>query len=147
MNKHNVVELEGREILSDPLTEMLRDGAMQLISQAVEAEFQDLLRAHAGRRTEEGKAGVVRNGYLPAREIQTGIGPVTVQIPKVRSKMGEPVTFRSALVPPYVRKTKSLEAALPWLYLKGISTGRCMKLYRCWWVRRQPACRQARYPV
>ena len=81
MNKHNVVELEGREILSDPLTEMLRDGAMQLISQAVEAEFQDLLRAHAGRRTEEGKAGVVRNGYLPAREIQTGIGPVTVQIP------------------------------------------------------------------
>ena len=147
MNKHNVVELEGREILSDPLTEMLRDGAMQLISQAVEAEFQGLLRAHAGRRTEEGKAGVVRNGYLPAREIQTGIGPVTVQIPKVRSKMGEPVTFRSALVPPYVRKTKSLEAALPWLYLKGISTGRCMKLYRCWWVRRQPACRQARYPV
>ena len=123
MNKHNVVELEGREILSDPLTEMLRDGAMQLISQAVEAEFQDLLRAHAGRRTEEGKAGVVRNGYLPARELQTGIGPVTVQIPKVRSKMGEPVTFRSALVPPYVRKTKSLEAALPWLYLKGISTG------------------------
>ena len=81
---------------------------MQLISQAVEAEFQDLLRAHAGRRTEEGKAGVVRNGYLPAREIQTGIGPVTVQIPKVRSKMGEPV-FRSALV-----------NHVPWLYLKGI---------------------------
>jgi len=65
----------------------------------------------------------VRNGYLPEREIQTGIGPVTVQVPKVRSKTGEAVTFRSALVPPYVRKTQSLEAALPWLYLKGISSG------------------------
>ena len=113
MNKHNVVELEGREILSDPLTEMLRDGAMQLISQAVEAEFQDLLRAHAGRRTEEGKAGVVRNGYLPAREIQTGIGPVTVQIPKVRSKMGEPVTFRSALVPPDVESKDEITGSGP----------------------------------
>ena len=57
------------------------------------------------------------------REIQTGVGPVTVRIPKVRAKTGEPVTFRSALVPPYVRKTKTLEAALPWLYLKGVSTG------------------------
>jgi putative transposase len=123
MNKHNVVELEGREILSDPLTEILKKGAMQLISRAVEAELQDLLLQHVERRTADGKAGVIRNGYLPAREIQTGIGPVTVQIPKVRSRTGEPVTFRSALVPPYVRKTKSLEAALPWLYLKGISTG------------------------
>jgi transposase-like protein len=66
---------------------------------------------------------VVRNGYQPAREIQTGIGPVTVQVPKVRSRDGEAVSFQSALVPPYVRKTASLEAALPWLYLKGISTG------------------------
>jgi transposase-like protein len=66
---------------------------------------------------------VVRNGYLPERELQTGLGPVTVRIPKVRSRTGEPVTFRSALVPPYIRKTKSLEAALPWLYLKGVSSG------------------------
>jgi transposase-like protein len=78
---------------------------------------------HSGRRTEDGKAGVVRNGYQPERELQTGVGPVTVRMPKVRSKTGEPVTFRSALVPPYVRKTKSLEAALPWLYLKGVSSG------------------------
>ena len=68
-------------------------------------------------------AAVVRKGYLPERELQTAIGPVTVKIPKVRSKDGAPVTFRSALVPPYVRKTRSLEAALPWLYLKGISSG------------------------
>ena len=82
-----------------------------------------MLGAHSQRRLEDGKAGVVRNGYLPARELQTGLGPVTVQIPKVRAKTGEPVTFRSALVPPYVRKTRTLEAALPWLYLKGISSG------------------------
>ena len=68
-------------------------------------------------------AGVVRNGYLPERELQTGLGPVTVQIPKVRAKTGEAVTFRSALVPPYIRKTKSMEAAVPWLYLKGVSSG------------------------
>ncbi len=123
MSKHNVVELAGRDTIADPLTELLRAGAEQLIYQAVEADLQALLAEHSERRTADGKAGVVRNGYLPAREIQTGLGPVTVQIPKVRAKTGEPVTFRSALVPPYVRKTKSLEAALPWLYLKGISSG------------------------
>ena len=93
------------------------------MNQAVEAELLELLAEHSERRTEAGKAGVVRNGYLPERELQTGLGPVTVKIPKVRAKTGEPVTFRSALVPPYVRKTKSLEAALPWLYLKGVSSG------------------------
>ena len=66
---------------------------------------------------------MVRNGYLPKREILTGIGPVRVRILKVRSKDEESLTFRSALVPPYVRKTRFLEAALPWLYLKGVSTG------------------------
>jgi len=66
---------------------------------------------------------VVRNGYQPERDIQTGIGPVTVKVPKIRSRDGKPVSFHSALVPPYVRKTAALEAALPWLYLKGISTG------------------------
>lgn len=66
---------------------------------------------------------MVRNGHHPARPFQTGVGPVSVQIPKVRSKDGTPVTFRSALVPPYVRRAKTLEAALPWLYLKSISNG------------------------
>lgn len=80
------------------------------------ARFED-------RRTAEGHAGVVRNGYHPERAVQTGIGPVTVKIPKVRAKSGTPVSFRSALVPPYVCKTQTFEAAIPWLYLKGISTG------------------------
>ena len=76
-----------------------------MIQRAVEAELAELLSQHGGRRTETGNAGVVRNGYLPERELQTGLGPVTVQIPKVRAKTGEAVTFRSALVPPYIRKT------------------------------------------
>ena len=123
MSKNNVVKLVGRDTIVDPLTELLRTGAEQLIYQAVEAELLELLAEHSERRTEDGKAGVVRNGHLPERELQTGLGPVTIQIPKVRAKIGEPVTFHSALVPPYVRKTRSLEAALPWLYLKGISSG------------------------
>ena len=123
MIKNNVVQLEGRDGLTDPLSELLIAGARQLIAQAVEAELQELLAGYDGQRGEEDKAVVVRNGYLPERELQTALGPVTVKIPKVRSKSGKPVTFRSALVPPYVRKTKSLEAALPWLYLKGISSG------------------------
>ena len=123
MNKSTVIALEDRAESLDPLTELLRVGARQLIEQAVEMELQELLAAHADRLLADGRAGMVRNGYLPEREIQTGLGPVTVRIPKVRVKTGEPVTFRSALVPPYVRKTRSLEAALPWLYLKGVSSG------------------------
>jgi len=123
MSKSNVIELAGREADSDVLSELLRGGARRLIHQAVEAELQELLGAHAERRLGDGRAVVVRNGYLPERELQTGLGPVTVRIPKVRARTGEAVSFHSALVPPYVRKTRSLEAALPWLYLKGVSSG------------------------
>ena len=123
MRKSNDLAHQGQEQKVDPLTELLRNGSEQLIYRAVEAELQELLSEYSDRRTEDGKSGVVRNGYHPERELQTGVGPVNVRIPKVRSRTGKAVTFRSALVPPYVRKTKSLEAALPWLYLKGISTG------------------------
>ena len=74
MSKNNVVKLTGRDTITDPLTELLRTGAEQLIYQAVEAELLALLAEHAERRTEDGKAGVVRNGYLPERELQTGGG-------------------------------------------------------------------------
>ena len=123
MRKSNFFENEGQEQIDDPLTELLRKGASQLIYRAVDAELQELLSEYSGQKTEDGRAAVVKNGFHPEREIQTGVGPVKVKIPKIRSKTGEPVTFHSALVPPYVRKTKTLEAALPWLYLKGISTG------------------------
>ena len=123
MSKSNVVDFASREEIGDPLTELLRQGARDLIQQAVEAELSAFMATFGDRRLDDGRAAVVRNGYQPERELQTGIGPVTVKVPKVRAKDGHPVTFRSALVPPYVRKTRSLEAALPWLYLKGVSSG------------------------
>jgi transposase-like protein len=123
MSKHNVVELSGRGTSRDELTALIRDGARKLVSEALEVEVSELLASLSGRRDALGRAAVVRNGYQPERDIQTGVGPVTVKVPKVRSRDGQPVSFRSALVPPYVRKSASLEAALPWLYLKGISTG------------------------
>lgn len=107
----------------DPLTELLRDGARFLIGAAVRWEFEEFLEQFEDRHLRDGRVAVVRNGYLPEREVQTGIGPISVQIPKVRSRDGEAVAFHSALVPPYVRKSATLEAALPWLYLKGLSTG------------------------
>jgi putative transposase len=123
MEMSNIVDFSSRDEISDALTDLLRTGAQQLIASAVEAELECFLRQFSQTRTTAGHAEVVRNGHHPARPIQTGIGPVSVRIPKVRSKEGKPVTFRSALVPPYVRKTRTLEATLPWLYLKGISTG------------------------
>lgn len=123
MNENNVVNLKDREESGDPLTQLLKSGARRLIEQAVEEELRELLAKYVNRKLPDGRAAVTRNGYLPEREIQTGIGPVTVKIPKVRSKDGKPVTFHSTLVPPYVRKTKNIEDAIPWLYLKGVSEG------------------------
>jgi putative transposase len=123
METNNIVDFASRDGITDALTQMLRTGAQQLIATAVEAELEGYMAQFAALRTTAGHAAVVRNGHHPERPIQTGIGPVNVRIPKVRSKDGTAVTFRSALVPPYVRKTMTLEAALPWLYLKGISTG------------------------
>ena len=76
MTKSNVIDLEGRESSIDPLTELLRTGARQLLQQAIGAELQELLSTHTDRRLEDGRAGVVRNSFYPERQIQTGIGPV-----------------------------------------------------------------------
>jgi putative transposase len=111
---------------SDPLTEVLRDGARTLLAQAVEAEVAALLSCHAGKRTADGRARLVRHGHLPEREIMTGIGPVTVRCPRVRDRVGEGaerIRFSSAILPPYARRSKSLEVLIPILYLKGVSTG------------------------
>ena len=94
-----------------------------MIAVAVEAEVNELMAKYDGQHTETGHRAVVRSGYQQQRQIQTGIGAVTVKIPKVRSSSGAPVTFRSWLIPPYVRKTCTLEAFLPWLYQEGISSG------------------------
>lgn len=122
MNESSKTEPEDRGG-TDSLTELIRTGAPQLLAQALKVEVAECLATYAGQRDEQGHARVVLSGHHPKRAIQTGIGPVTVQVPKVRSRQGAPVTFHSALVPPYVRKAASLEAAIPWLYLKGISTG------------------------
>ena len=123
MNDATIIDFSGRDTVSDPLTDLLRKGAQELLQAAVEAERDAFLSQFTDQRTAEGHAAVVRNGHQPERAVQTGIGPVNVKVPKVRSNTGKPVSFRSALVPPCVRKAKSIEAALPWLYLKGISTG------------------------
>ncbi|MFS1525028.1 transposase, partial [Microbulbifer sp. 2304DJ12-6] len=100
MDKNTVVEFAGRHETVDPLTGLLRRGARELLQKAVEAELSTFMEEFQNRRLGDGRAAVVRNGYLPERDIQTGIGPVKVKVPKVRSKDGKPVTFRSALVPP-----------------------------------------------
>jgi putative transposase len=123
MKTTNIVDFARRDGMTDALTELLKSGAQELIASAVETELASYMAQFSKLRTQTGHAAVLRNGHHPARAFQTGIGPVSVRIPKVRSKDGTPVTFRSALVPPCVRRTKTLEAALPWLYLKGVSSG------------------------
>ncbi|MEH6473647.1 MAG: IS256 family transposase [Halopseudomonas sp.] len=107
----------------DPLTDLLRSGARQLISQAVEAELQTLLDQHANTRLIDGRQAVVRNGHLPERTVQTGIGDIEIKVPKVRDRSGSGILFNSNLLPPYLKRARSVEELLPWLYLKGISTG------------------------
>ena len=89
MSKHNVVELAGREKIRDELTDLIREGACKLIAQGLELEVSELLSALSGRQDEAAVAAVVRNGYQPERDIQTGIGPVTVKVPKIRSRDGK----------------------------------------------------------
>ena len=109
----------------DVLTDILRDGASRLLSQAVEAEVGDWIASHAHVTDQAGHRQVVRNGHLPKRTITTGVGPIEVQQPRVldRRTDGEAEPFSSKILPPYLRKTKSLEELIPWLYLKGVSTG------------------------
>jgi transposase-like protein len=123
MSKDTVVEFRKPESGRDLLSAMLREGAQRLVAEAVQAELEEFLARHAEQRTADGRAAVVRNGFQPGREVVTGLGPVRVRIPKVRSRTEAPAVFHSKLVPPYVRRARSLDAALPWLYLHGISTG------------------------
>jgi transposase-like protein len=123
MKKDTVVELRRPAQEQDLLSTMLRAGAQRLVAQAVQAEFEEFLGRFAGERFEDGRAVVVRNGFQPEREILTGLGSVGVRIPKARTRTEEPAVFHSRLVPPYVRRAKSVDAVLPWLYLHGVSTG------------------------
>ena len=99
------------------LEDLIRRGAQDLIQKAIEVEVQELLASFDNVRLLGGRQAVVRNGYLPERDILTPIGQVPVRVPKVRDRSGNGVKFNSALVPPYVRRSKRVSAALPWLYL------------------------------
>ena len=109
------------------MTEVSRNGARQLLAYAVEAEVSAFIAAHGDPHDVDGRRRIVRHGYLPEREIRTGIGAVSVRCPQVRDRGGAPgaekIGFSSAILPRYPRRTKSIGELLPWLYLKGISMG------------------------
>jgi len=109
--------------MADPLHELLREGARDLIAKAVEAELASFLAQYDDQRLEDGRKAVVRNGYLPKRSVQTGIGDVDIKIPKVRDRRGTGACFHSSLLPPYLKRARSMDELIPWLYLKGVSTG------------------------
>ena len=128
MRKDNVIDFKKPEPFIDhPITTLLRQGARQLLNAALEAEISIFLNHYKEIQDNKGRQRVVRNGYLPEREIQTGIGQVSVKAPRIRDRQPDAekgqVRFSSAILPPYLRKTKSIETLLPWLYLKGVSTG------------------------
>ena len=91
----------GQPEVTDPLTELLRQGSRELIARAVEAEFVAFLATYDAALDDEGRRQVVRNGYLPEREVQTGIGSVFVRVPRARDRSGSGIVFHSNLLPPY----------------------------------------------
>ena len=124
MQEHTVLPFPLPQLTAeDPLTAVLRRGAQRLLAQAIEVEVAMLVAQYADRRDTQGRQAIVRNGSLPERDVQTGIGAVRVKVPRGRDHRGAGIRLHSALLPPYSRRSKSLEALLPWLYLKGVSTG------------------------
>jgi transposase-like protein len=127
MTNDNVICSKKPEtFVDDPITEILRNGARKLLAQALETEIELFISQYKDLADEFGRQRIVRNGHLPEREIQTGIGSVSVKVPRVRDRYHEAnkrIRFTSSILPPYLRKTKSMEELIPWLYLKGISTG------------------------
>ena len=111
---------------ADLLLAVLREGARRMLTQAIETEVETFLAAHKSLVDEQGRRRLVRNGHAPERHIQTGIGPIKVRRPRVRDRgdgSSPPIRFSSAVLPAYLRRTRNIEELLPWLYLKGVSTG------------------------
>ena len=163
MTKDTVVAFRTPDGFSpDPLTDLLRHGARELIAQAVEAELNGFLAAHADQTDGAGRRRLVRHGHLPEREVQTGIGAVPVKVPRVRDRApeGGRLRFTSTILPPYLRRAKSIEELLPWLYLKGEEDQKTIRgivfptqapaisprLWQRCWGRTHPDCRPAPLP-
>lgn len=124
MDKDNVISLKKPvESVEDALVSVLRQGAQQLLTRAIEEEISLFLARYKDVEAPNHPPTIVRNGYLPERSIQTGIGSISVKIPRTRDRSRSGIKFSSRLVPPYLRRTKNIEELLPILYLKGISTG------------------------
>lgn len=127
MKESNIVSLNNpASVVHDPLSEIIRQGARKLLAEAIELEVSEFLKKFESLKLENGQQRLVRNGHLPEREIQTGVGPVQVKVPRVRDKgemSSEKIRWRSSILPPYLRKSRSLEELIPVLYLKGVSTG------------------------
>jgi len=126
-NQHNIVRLRQQGEIDDPLTDILRSGARQLLAQAVEMEAEVFLAAMKDLKLPDGRDRLVRHGHGPVRAIQTGIGSVDISRVKIRDRgaasEGERIRFTSAILPRWARRSKSLDALLPVLYLRGVSTG------------------------
>ncbi len=127
MSNSTVIPLRQPDTVDDPLTAVLRSGARRLLAQAIEAEADAFLAAMRGERLADGRERVVRHGHGPERQVQTGIGPVAVQRVKLRDRgageAGGRIRFTSAILPRWSRRTRSLDALLPILYLRGVSMG------------------------
>ena len=123
-NDSTAESCSGSDTPRDALTEILRAGAQKMLAAAIEQEVSGYLAERVGLLDEDGHRLVVRNGFLPERGIMTGVGTVPVKQPRVRDKRptGQREFFTPAVLPKYLRKTKSMEELIPWLYLKGIST-------------------------
>ena len=122
-DKDNELNLSSVSEINDTLTAILKQGAQKMLMAAVEAEVDGFIYNHSLIRDNHDRRLVVRNGYSPERDLQTGLGTITVKTPRVRDNSGQLIKFTSTLLPPYLKRTKSMEDLLPWLYLKGISTG------------------------
>jgi putative transposase len=130
-SNNTVVHLRQPDEVDDPLTAVLRNGARRLLAQAIEAEAEAFLATMRSERLADGRERVVRHGHGPERQVQTGIGPVAVQRPKLRDRAAgeageagaDRIRFTSAILPRWARRTRSLDALLPVLYLRGVSMG------------------------
>ena len=125
MSKNTVIEMSNASPFQDMLTEVLREGARKILQEALEIELEAVLNEYKADRFTDGRQRLVRNGYHRTRKVQTGIGEVDARVPRMRDRYeeGDKVVYQSQILPPYLRRSKSIESLLPWLYLKGISTG------------------------
>jgi len=146
-NNTDIIALRQPESVDDPLTEIARDGARRMLAAALRAEADAFVAQHAEEVLPDGRQRVVRHGYGPERPIQTGIGALDVRRPKVRDRAAGPadekVRFSSAILRSWARRSRSLDALRPVLYLRGISTGAFREALLRSWGRRRRTCRRA----